>query len=510
MPALAVNTSVNVSLPAGSSINVTGNGAWAFIATVSGREIASGSYVGPDVIGPFTRAAVVGLTASVSDGLQYSVQDFAEGNSAAAALTTEQVTALQAVVSGYGNPGIVKLSAAYQAGLVSGNPRTRALLTLASAAFGSTPTAGTVGYANTDNGTPPVITGKTFWNLTGAPYTGTQNWGPFRAEGANGYDIPASKRQGVSYYTAAAARVQGVWRVRFRTNDPEPVIYMTGSALQVPMIIDGQRCSANLVSKASGGFTQVSVNLRGLTAGYHTIELLYGNDTTLSGLYLDPRYQVQPVSARPVVAMFTDSLGNTVFGYGTNPAPGVDAFPQYVADHLGCDLRLFASGGSGYCATGSQEIFSDRVALAAASMAAAGVSPSVVVFAGGVNDSAFSAAAIQAGAEAAIAAAKAEWPLATIVTLGSWASNNTTSQANSVTAEVAIFNAAQAAGALTVPVMTDVLGAWITGTGNASSPTGTGTADLLFNSGDSTHWNTTGHQIMGHKVAHALAGALGL
>lgn len=103
MPSLPVNTSVSVSLPAGSSINITGNGAWAFIATVSGREIASGSYVGPDVVGPFTRAAVVGLTATVSDGLQYTVQDFAEGNAAAAALTTEQVTALQSVVSGYGN-----------------------------------------------------------------------------------------------------------------------------------------------------------------------------------------------------------------------------------------------------------------------------------------------------------------------------------------------------------------------------------------------------------------------
>ena len=103
MPSLPVNTSVSVSLPAGSSINITGNGAWAFIATVSGREIASGSYVGPDVIGPFTRAAVVGLTATVSDGLQYTVADFVEGNSAAAALTTEQVTALQSVVSEYGN-----------------------------------------------------------------------------------------------------------------------------------------------------------------------------------------------------------------------------------------------------------------------------------------------------------------------------------------------------------------------------------------------------------------------
>ena len=155
MPSLPVNTSVSVSLPAGSSINITGNGAWAFIATVSGREIASGSYVGPDVIGPFTRAAVVGLTATVSDGLQYTVQDFAEGNAAAAALTTEQVTALQSVVSGYG----ISL------------PFTLTWDTTASKDLGTYTAAANLAFVSTDTGS--IVGGSTFAAVVPAGFAAT-------------------------------------------------------------------------------------------------------------------------------------------------------------------------------------------------------------------------------------------------------------------------------------------------------------------------------------------------
>lgn len=99
MPSIAQNSTVNISLAAGDYINVTGSGSWSYIATVSGREIASGSYVGHDVIGPFTKACSVGITCGPV-ALSYTTSDFVEGNVAAQAFTTEDVTSLKAVVSG--------------------------------------------------------------------------------------------------------------------------------------------------------------------------------------------------------------------------------------------------------------------------------------------------------------------------------------------------------------------------------------------------------------------------
>ena len=46
MPSIAQNSTVNISLAAGDYINLTGSGSWSYIATVSGREIASGTYYG--------------------------------------------------------------------------------------------------------------------------------------------------------------------------------------------------------------------------------------------------------------------------------------------------------------------------------------------------------------------------------------------------------------------------------------------------------------------------------
>lgn len=396
-----------------------------------------------------------------------------------------------------------QMSAAYRAGLSSGNPRTRAKLPVAATAFGGAPAAGTVGYSNADSGTPPNVAGKRFFDLTAAPYLGTQGWGPFRVEGSNAYDA-GLPRQGVSYYSGGVTRVAGTWRARFITDDPEPVLYTTGYGTSLPLVIDGQRTAANVVAMAGGGRTGVSINLRGLGAGYHSIDVLLALDTVLAGIYIDPRYQIITPPARPVIVMFTDSLGNT-----SPDAVSYDCYPQFIADWLGADVRCFAAGGSGYVAPGAFEPFAARVPLAQAMLAAAGVpAPAVCIFAGGVNDA--NTGAIPGAVAAAITAAQAAWPSARQVVMGSWASNNAGSQANQLTLERVIHTAAAAAGAITIPVMSDPSGAWITGSGNTAAPTGTGTADILFGNADGTHWIAAGHAAMGHKSAHALASALGL
>lgn len=493
MATLSAGNFVEVQLAANQTLSVSGGDGVGLIASAGTPPIPR-SLAGGATFGPF--AALTKVQLQASRDLTYTVSNPAP--------TSDAVNSI--IPLGWRS----QLSAGYRASLLSGNARTRAQLTLGAAAFGSTPSAGTVGYANTDNATPPNISGKRFFDLTAAPYLNTQNWGPFRAEGAAAYDVSAVRRQGLAYYSGGSTRVAGTWRVRFITNDPEPVIYTTGYSQAIPVIVDGQRCASNLVSKSTGGFTQVSINLRGLGAGYHTVELLFAGDSNVGGLYVGQQYQLLAPPARPVIAMITDSLGNTVNNYGSNPVSGLDAFPQHIAEWLGADVRAFVYGGSGWVVPGTGETFTARVPLAAAMLSLAGVTPSVVVFAGGVNDNAQPSAAISAAAAAAFAAAAATWPAAKLAVLGCWAQNNSANQTASTTAEQAIFSAAAAAGVATVPVMTDPSGAWITGTGTISSPTGNGTSDTLFESSDTTHWVLAGHNIIGPKVVHGLAAALGL
>lgn len=94
--------------------------------------------------------------------------------------------------------------------------------------------------------------------------------------------------------------------------------------------------------------------------------------------------------------------------------------------------------------------------------------------------------------------------------LGSWASNVAANQTAQKVIETKLSAAATAAGAYFIPVMNDPTGAWITGTGNTGTPVGDGTCDVLLDAGDTIHWNTAGHAIIGRRVAYALADVLAL
>lgn len=371
------------------------------------------------------------------------------------------------------------------------NPRTKSALTASVVAFGGTPTAGTVGFAN--SGTSTANT--TFYDFT----VSESSAAPFRAFGGSPFHPNSYFMQGVSYYNASGVRQMAVWKLVVETDDPEPVFYMPGYSAQLRVVVDGVRVNG-VVSPSDGGLFPVSLNLRGLGSGFHRIEVLMDNDNAISGLYLKKTSSLIAVPRRPVIAMFTDSLGNS-----SPDVTGIDCLAAVMADYLGADVRLFAAGGTGYTNPDTKETFINRIPLAVTALN--GTSVDLTILAGGINDS--DSVGYQAAVESTISAAKAAFA-APVCVFGSWASNNSSSQSDKTALEVKIKAAALAQSAVFVPVMTDANGAWITGSGTVEAPTGSGTADVLFKNADITHWCGAGHSIIGKRAAFAVASAFGL
>ena len=409
-------------------------------------------------------------------------------------LTSAEILAFRTSVSGAWNARLDFLGAEYRRGLVSGNPRTLAQLTTSAVAFGGTPTAGQLGYANSSI----VTTGYLTYDITAGATGGSV--APFRISGAQAYR-GGTPVQGSSYYSSGGTRHGAIWKMGIWTNAPEPVFSLIGYSGSYYVQVDGQRAASVLAASASGGYQDLSVNLRGLTAGWHLVEFLFQQDETIAGIKLAKQYQLLTPQPRPPLLMIGDSL--------TGSAPdgrSVDCFAQVMADWLGADLWNLGFGGSGYEVPGSGgETFRSRIPLIAATYTD---SPAVVVYAGGRNDT--NSGTLQAEVAATVTAGKAQWPLARHVVFGPWSQNNPAAQAQDILKEAKIKAAAAAAGALFVPVMTDPTGVWITGTGAIDGLTGDGTADTLFKVADATHWAIAGHAIIGRKAAFAAAGVLGL
>ena len=374
------------------------------------------------------------------------------------------------------------------------NPRVNANTTSGSAAFGSTPTAGTVGYANTGITT----TGYNFRDLTTTYGTNEDTLLPFAFTGASPYNA-VQPLQSIAYYTKGL-RSSGIAKLSFVTNAPEPVLYGIGYSSTYHCNVDGKRLTNGIVSGSGGGYTQFSINLRGLGSGYHTIEILYEQDLTIGGIYTPKNSVIYPPERKPLAIIFTDSLGNT-----SSTAGGKDCFPAVMADYLGMEVYTFGAGGTGYTNAGSFETFVDRIPLAASILSR---SPDLVIFAGGTNDQ-FQGVAIQTAVAKTVSLAKATWS-APIVVTGSWSGRGANDVTNNATVENYIKAGISGTGVTFIPVMTDTSGPWINGTGYTQAPNGTGIADVMFDVSDGIHWNAAGHAMIGRRLAYGIAKALNL
>lgn len=410
--------------------------------------------------------------------------------------TPAQKAAFQSSVSGYG-VGLSRLSEAYRRSR-DNNPRALSAITLASAAFGSTPTAGTVGFATTGINT----TGWTVYDylLANSP---TPSQYPFRMRGATHEYTNSGVRQ-TAYKTAGNTRVPGIGVWSIITNAPEIVIGVVsaGSVQPYSLVVDNRRCSADL-STGAGGTLTASLNFRGLPGLWHTLDVLLSQDDRVAFLRVPSGYQVVTPPRRPTIAMVTDSLGVTVTGGRAH-----DSYVAVAADYLGCDIRLFPYGGTGYENSGvGGEVFSARIPLALPYMP---VAPIAVVFSGGAYDT--GTAGFESAVAAAVNASKIQWPGALQVVLGSFGPMSTDGYAAKLALEPRIKTAAQGARALFIPTLTDPNGPWLRGIGTVESPTGSGVGDRYMSTADTslTHWTKTGHAEIGAMLADRLADAIGL
>jgi len=420
--------------------------------------------------------------------------------------------------------GMSKISAGYRNAINNGTAMNRAVWSTESSTWGGTPIAGSIGFTTTGVSVNPVTTHRLYASNGGWAGGGTLNntlnvLRPLTMEGGWVRTGTGTSFQAQAYISGANIMSSFTQRYRFYTNDPEPVFYVLGNSSSYPIRVDGRELTNPLVSPAGGGLHTVSLNLKGLAndiwpamPGWHLIEFMQnGQDTVFAGVGVRLDYSIVPTAPRPVVAIFTDSVGNT--SSGASPAAARAHYPSIMADMFDVDMRPLSAGGTGYINAGTFETFINRIPLAEIQFRAAGVTPDLVIFAGGTNDSSNSSAAISTAVSRTIDAAQVQWPNTKIAVLGSWSASGAAPQAASLSAELAIASAVSAySGVAFVPLQSDLPSPWATGTGTVETPGSppNGTASRWFSNAGGSHPVGVGHRDYGAMLSHRIAVALGL
>lgn len=188
---------------------------------------------------------------------------------------------------------------------------------------------------------------------------------------------------------------------------------------------------------------------------------------------------------RMTVGMMTDSYGQGSVNVGEYPT----AIPYLLGRLLAADVRKSSYGGSGYQTTGSMPGGGTFLTRAAYFDDA---EIDVMLWMGGINDS---ATGLQAAAEACYAAFAAAHPGVPQIAVGPWSPSSTYEAANG-----AKWTAIQAACAAQGVAFIDNRG-WITGTGRVGATVGDGNADVLISS-DGTHPEpVAGRHFLASKIA---------
>jgi hypothetical protein len=283
------------------------------------------------------------------------------------------------------------------------------------------------------------------------------------------------------------------------------VMYLGSSAPGYRLIVDGEAVTD--AYQSATGSTGTQHRMKVVFAGGRKMRriLIDSSSMGVRGVTVGPLDTLLPSGrTKPALAFIGDS-------YVAN-AGGEMAMVACRA--LGFAPVINGSGGTGYNnagASGKAGVFSGRLAAVLANNLVG-----LVVF-GGINDG---STGLDEDCAELVAAARAITPGLPVVIVGSQAPP---AAAASAPAKSALLKAGAAAtrAAYVNPVTGHVYGAdgslvqagsaWITGTGNAGSPTGVGNADLWI--ADGTHPTATGTPMSGYayhglRLAAALRSAL--
>lgn len=276
------------------------------------------------------------------------------------------------------------------------------------------------------------------------------------------------------------------WSATFVTDAPLLAIGVSYAVTPVNIIIDGRRLFPGGWQGANGGNPSRFV-LDFSTAGGRRSRTItiedYGN-ISFAGVWIDPASTLTaPNIATPIrVAVFGSSIE---CGGNSFPLRGDLGWPAQTAKLLGWhDPRNLGLGGTGYINSQGTNALSYGQHIADGT----GVSPNLVIVGGPINDTLAIPATLTSAAVTFLGNLRTALPTTPIIALGTFPAASGPG-ASSIAAENAIAEAVKQLGdprIFFIPLCTAPGGSFITGTGNAGSPTGGGNSDLYI-SDDGTH-----------------------
>jgi lysophospholipase L1-like esterase len=293
--------------------------------------------------------------------------------------------------------------------------------------------------------------------------------------------------------------------VTFVTDANEVAIKVTGGTQVVRYIIDGQYVTISGYKNGSGA--SPSYNLIDFTnAGgrkARTITMgLFASNVAFGGISIAPTEEAwaPPVKDNVRVLWIGDSISS-----GGNGSPVIaDAdTPRQVGQYLGwSDVWDSSQGGVGYTAQngGSNYTFGQTV-----TNMVPGNAPDLVVFMGSVNDVGTASATQQSNVLTALGNVRSAYAYVPIIVLGIWSgatgpSVGLKSTETDIQTAVATFSDANT---YFIPIATDPVQAWMTGTGKNTSTTGVGNSDA-YTSSDGTHPSDIGRLYEARREATAI------
>jgi lysophospholipase L1-like esterase len=290
------------------------------------------------------------------------------------------------------------------------------------------------------------------------------------------------------------------YSIEIRTDAPTLEIRFRGVGGRYRIWVDGHPTSRASTDAPDGGaFYRLSVQFPTRAPRAVRFESDESRFTQFTVARSDVVTAAAPAGTRAVI------LGDS-FAEGARAAARFTAFGQTLCALAGWDdCWASGSGGTGYLATGARfpgrVKYRDRVVNDVLAWR-----PDVVVVTGGRNDGPFTVAQEQAESRALFQQIRRALPAAVFITTSTFPA----SQAEASNRKMLAFSdAIKTSSVGLADHYLDVMGrhAYITGNGDAGSPTGKGNADVLT-SADGVHPTQAGHDELGRQLFQRLRAQL--
>ena len=288
------------------------------------------------------------------------------------------------------------------------------------------------------------------------------------------------------------------YRVGFYTDAPVVNVGVLGNS-GYRFVVDSRYVSLKNINidKGGGQFIQLDFTNEGGSKP-RFIQVEGATASGFLGVAVPASYKVW----RPVTSSRLLFVGDS-YTLGAAIPNEADGYARVAGDFLGVyDTWMSGVGGTGYTSIGGSGLnFSQRITDWTTK------NPDVVVFGGGLNDA--DDDALQPAVLSLLQTTRAALPSAIIMVLGVFPA--------STGPDIRILNKERKIAAAVkqfadsntrfIPISTDPMGAWVTGTGHVGLPTGVGNSDIVTGA-DGTHPSVYGYLYYGQRVATGLMEAL--